>query len=151
MQALGNNEDGKELTYEFVDCCLGSANIIMSFLKTLEESWKLSSSGALSYVKALSDMIDFRKANGISDTTLRCFTVTEVYLRRAKENLRKRKNVECTRNLDLETLIAKDSWATIEEMEQVIPYHLNHYKRICLLYTSPSPRDKRQSRMPSSA
>ena len=70
-------------------------------------------------------MIDFRKANGISDTTLRCFTVTEVYLRRAKENLRKRKNVECTRNLALETLIAKDSWATIEEMEQVIPYHLN--------------------------
>ena len=25
------------------------------------------------------------------------------------------------------------------------------YKRTCLLYTSPSPRDKRQSRMPSSA
>ena len=130
MQALGNNEDGKELTYEFVDCCLGSANIIISFLKTLEESWKLSSSAALNYVTALSDMIDFRKANGISDTTLRCFTVTEVYLRRAKENLRKRKNVECTRNLDLETLIAKDSWATIEEMEQVIPYHLNQYKEI---------------------
>ena len=26
-----------------------------------------------------------------------------------------------------------------------------HMKRDCLLYTSPSPRDKRQSRMPSSA
>ena len=25
------------------------------------------------------------------------------------------------------------------------------YKKLCLLYTSPSPRDKRQSRMPSSA
>ena len=25
------------------------------------------------------------------------------------------------------------------------------YYRVCLLYTSPSPRDKRQSRMPSSA
>ena len=25
------------------------------------------------------------------------------------------------------------------------------YKQVCLLYTSPSPRDKRQSRMPSSA
>ena len=25
------------------------------------------------------------------------------------------------------------------------------YTRLCLLYTSPSPRDKRQSRMPSSA
>ena len=29
--------------------------------------------------------------------------------------------------------------------------HLNPFFYICLLYTSPSPRDKRQSRMPSSA
>ena len=28
---------------------------------------------------------------------------------------------------------------------------LGDYLKICLLYTSPSPRDKRQSRMPSSA
>ena len=31
------------------------------------------------------------------------------------------------------------------------PEILNEYLGICLLYTSPSPRDKRQSRMPSSA
>ena len=30
-----------------------------------------------------------------------------------------------------------------------LEYH--HWAFICLLYTSPSPRDKRQSRMPSSA
>ena len=130
MNALGNNPDDNELTYEFVDCCLGSANIIISFLRTLEESWKMSSSGALNYVKAISDMVDFRKANGLSDSTLRHFTVTEVYLRRAKENLRKRKHVECTRNLDLETLISKDSWASIEEMEKVVPFHLPRFKRI---------------------
>ena len=130
MEALGNNDGDNELTYEFVDCCLGSASIIMSFLRTLEVSWKLTSSGALNYVKAIVDMVDFRKANGVSDLTLRCFTVSEVYLRRAKENLRKRKNVECTRNLDLETLIARESWATIEEMEQVIPFHLARYKNI---------------------
>ena len=29
--------------------------------------------------------------------------------------------------------------------------HVDHGKTTCLLYTSPSPRDKRQSRMPSSA
>ena len=31
------------------------------------------------------------------------------------------------------------------------PVHVGRLFRICLLYTSPSPRDKRQSRMPSSA
>ena len=44
-------------------------------------------------------------------------------------NLRKRKNVECTRNIDLETLIAEESWATIEEMELVIPFHLHRYRQ----------------------
>ena len=39
MKALGNHEEGNELTYDFVDCCLGSANIIISFLQTLEETW----------------------------------------------------------------------------------------------------------------
>ena len=33
----------------------------------------------------------------------------------------------------------------------VIARHLQQLLEICLLYTSPSPRDKRQSRMPSSA
>ena len=36
-----------------------------------------------------------------------------------------------------------------EVMKQILS--MNIYIYICLLYTSPSPRDKRQSRMPSSA
>ena len=39
-------------------------------------------------------------------------------------------------------------WLSITYMDDVALY-LQPY--ICLLYTSPSPRDKRQSRMPSSA
>ena len=34
-----------------------------------------------------------------------------------------------------------------EMVQEMKPYHID----FCLLYTSPSPRDKRQSRMPSSA
>ena len=33
----------------------------------------------------------------------------------------------------------------------LIMFICNHCPYVCLLYTSPSPRDKRQSRMPSSA
>ena len=33
----------------------------------------------------------------------------------------------------------------------VVRGQTTHYDYVCLLYTSPSPRDKRQSRMPSSA
>ena len=75
-------------------------------------------------------MVDYRKGNGVTDTNLRTLTVTEVYLRRASENLRKKKYLEYTRNLDLETLIAKDSWATLEEMENIVSFHINKFKRI---------------------
>ena len=51
-------------------------------------------------------------------------------LRRANKNLRKKKNIECNRNLGLETLIAKDSWASIEEMEKIIPYHIGTFRAI---------------------
>ena len=40
---------------------------------------------------------------------------------------------------------------TILEEEPKSSVHLFYGNQDCLLYTSPSPRDKRQSRMPSSA
>ncbi|XP_066930255.1 uncharacterized protein [Clytia hemisphaerica] len=130
MNSTGDNESLAPLSYELVDCCLGSTTIILKFLTVLEEEWKMSSSGALNYVKALSDLMDYRKAFGINDNKLRCFTITEVYLRRAKENLRKKKRLDSTRNFDLENLIGRDSWASLEEMERVIPYHIMHYRDI---------------------
>ena len=36
-------------------------------------------------------------------------------------------------------------------MAIVVPISLSYMDNICLLYTSPSPRDQRGSRMPSSA
>ena len=130
MAALSDSEDGSNATNEYVDCCLGSAAIVIKFMETVTKEWALSSSAALNYLKSMSDLLDFRKAQGVSDTVLRSFTVTEVYIRRGKENLKKQKVLEYGRNLDLETLIAKDSWANIEEMEKVIPYHAPRFKEI---------------------
>ena len=87
-------------------------------------------SSAPSYVKLIIDLVDYRKANEVTDANLCTFTVTEVYLRRASENLRKKKYLECTRDLDLETMIAKDSWATLEEMKNIVSFHINKFKRI---------------------
>jgi hypothetical protein len=142
MNCTGENDADCPLSNELIDCCLGSAAIIIKFLTTIEKTWKLSSSGSLNYVKSITDLLDFRKCNGVTDSNLRCFTVTEVYLRRAKENLRKKKNLECTRNYNLETLIARDSWATLEEMEEVIPFHIERFK--CIIQ-----KCKRQTPLPS--
>ena len=42
----------------------------------------------------------------------------------------KKKKADWSQNLDLETLIARNSWATVEEMQSVIPYHLTGFKDI---------------------
>ena len=127
MDCTGGNESSIPISTELIDCCLGSPSIIIRFLSSLEKEWKLSFSSSLTYVKAITNLLDFRKANGVTDSNLRCFAVTEVYLRRARENFRKKKRLECTRNFDLETLVARDSWASLEDMEKVIPFHIDKF------------------------
>jgi hypothetical protein len=130
MASLGDTEVEKHVSDEFMDCCLGSPAIIINFIKVITEYWKVSSSAALNYMKSIGDLMDFRKANGVTDDVLRSFTVGEVYIRRGKENLSKKKRVEYSRNLDLEQLICRQSWASVEEMEEVIPYHSPKYQHI---------------------
>ena len=130
MASIGNTEVDKHVSDEFIDCCLGSPSIVINFFKVVTEEWKISSSAALNYMKSISDLLDWRKASGVTDDVLRSFTVSEVYIRRGKENLSKQKKVEYSRNLDLEQLICRQSWASVDEMEQVIPYHAPRYKYV---------------------
>ena len=130
MASLGESEVERYVKEEYIDCCLGSPSVVIAFMHTITEDWGLTSSAALNYLKSMCDLLDFRKANGVTDAVLRTFTVTEVYLRRGKENLAKKKRLQYSRNLDLESLIARDSWASIEEMEEVIPHHTPKFKSI---------------------
>ena len=115
---------------DFIDCAVGSAATITKFMETITNDWGMSSSGALNYLKSISDLADFRKSQGCPDDVLRAFSVTEVYLRRGKDNLQRKKVLEYSRNLDLESLIMKDSWSTLEDMEKVITYHAKHFKDV---------------------
>ena len=53
--------------------------------------------------------------------------------------------------LDVGVVILDPGISAVEDEEQVYPEVRKAEATFCLLYTSPSPRDKRQSRMPSSA
>ena len=130
MHCTGCTEVIDEIDDKFLDCCLGSVSMIVSFLKTIQDEWKMGHTGALNYLKSIGDLMDFRKSAGVSDVLLRSFSITEVYIRRGKQCLRKRNKADCSRNFDLETLIAKNSWATVEEMEQVVPFHLPRFQSV---------------------
>lgn len=120
----------EELTCKFLDFAIGSALIITNFLKIIQEDWQMGFAGAYNYLTSIQDVMDFRKSQGVSDEVLRNYTVTEVYLRRGKRNLAKKQKAEWARNFDLETLIAKNNWASLEDMETVIPFHLPKFKKV---------------------
>ena len=130
MYCIGDCDDGVVAPEPYIDCCLGSPTMLMKFLNVIVEQWGLKAAGAISYLHAISDLLDYRKCHGVSDSTLRLFTVTEVYLRRSKSTLYKKRNLEYSRDLSLESLIAQQSWATLEEMDKVIPYHTSTYQQI---------------------
>ena len=121
-------EDDDELSYTFIDFCLGSPKLITSFAKSLKSEWSLGRSAQLGYLHAIDDLIDFRKANGTTPDILQHFAISEIYLTRGKKYLAKQKKLEWNRDLDLDSLIAVNSWATLEEMDQVILFHLDRFK-----------------------
>ena len=128
MYCLGDCESGISAQESYIDCCVASPQMLMKFLKCIAEDWGLKSAAALSYLQAVEDLCDYRKCQGLPDSTLRLFSITEVYIRRSKSTLYKKKNVEYARDLTLEKLIARDSWASLEDMEKVIPYHSPKYE-----------------------
>ena len=96
----------------------------------MEENWKLSYSGQMSYLNAIGELIDYRRIKLPCRKVLDNVAVTEIYLKRAKKCIGKMMKVQWTKEMDIDTLEAKGNWASMEEMLDVIPYHLPRYKGI---------------------
>jgi len=84
----------------------------------------------LGYIDAISELIDFRKINGVSDTVLRNLSSTELYLKRARKTVAKMMRLQWTQDLDIETLDARGHWATMEELLEVVNFHLPRYENV---------------------
>ena len=119
-----------------IDFSTGSTENISHFMETMETEWKLGNSGQISYMHTLIDLMDFRKFQGVSSSVLQNFAVVEMFIKRARWCITKKMRVRFSTELDLETLEWKGHWATIKELQQVIPYHLQKYKKVIELCKS---------------
>ena len=132
-------EDEEELTFEVVDFSLCSPNLLFKFIDYLQDECKLGHGGRLGYIDAISELIDFRKLHGASESVLRKFSATELYLKRARKTVAKMMRLQWTRDLDIETLEARGHWATMEELLEVVTFHLPRYENtVKLCKTSPA-------------
>ena len=73
-----SGEDEDEVTSSFIDYCLGCPRLITDFAEVFKNEWKIGSSAHLSYLHAISDLIDFRKAHEASADAPRNFGISEV-------------------------------------------------------------------------
>ena len=117
-------EDEEELSFEVLDFSLCSHSLLFKFIDYLQDECKLGHGGRLGYIDAISELIDFRKIDGASDKVLRNLSSTELYLKRARKTVAKMMRLQWTQDLDIETLDARGHWATMEELLEVVTFHL---------------------------
>ena len=124
-------EDEDEVTYEIVDFSICSPVMLFKFVDALQEEYNIGHSGRVGYLDSISELIDFRKISGtLQDSVLRNIAVTELHLKKARKSVAKMMKLQWTNDLDIETLESKGHWATVDELLQVIPFHLPRYEKI---------------------
>ena len=126
----GEDEQSVLSTVQLVDYFLCSSKFLTDFLDHLESTWQMGQSGHLGYVTGIADLLDFRRFHSASGPVLQNFSVTEVYIKRARQCLAKQMRSHWTTDLDIESLESKRSWASLAELQTVIPFHLERYKGI---------------------
>ena len=120
----------------------GSGCNISEFIENLETSMEMGHSDQLGYINALGDLIDYRKYQRVTPQVLQNFSVVEMLIRRARRCISKKMRIQCNSELDIDSLEKRRHWATIEDLQAVIPFHVDHYKKTldcCRKYPNSSP------------
>ena len=120
----------EEVTESNIDYCLGSTSHIYRFFDYLEKDFDVSASGRIGYINVLFYLMDFRKFKGLNFDTLQNFSIVEIYVKRIRKCIGKEMRIHWKYDLDVDTLGSKGSWATLKELQSVLPYHLPRCKVI---------------------
>ena len=87
LEDMGSEE---ELESNYVDYCIGSVEHTRKFLENMETAHKISNSGQLGYIRAILELMDYRKFQGLPANILQHFSVVEIYLRRIRKGFSKK-------------------------------------------------------------
>ena len=125
-----DSDENAELVDNIVDFCLGSVNLLNDFLDWLKFEWSMGYSGCIGYVNALTHALDFRRCFSPPDNVLKTFMVAEIYLVRVRKCLSKRMKLHWLKVLDIDTYINNGCWATLSDLQKVVPYHQGHFEDV---------------------
>ena len=112
-----------------IDYCLGSYVILADFMDAAERVWNLGFSSRINYLNALQDLIHFKKFSGASPNIVHKFSVSETFLKEHKM-FAKQRHIQWSNDFDIDNLESAGCWAMMEELQSVIPFHIQRYKDI---------------------
>ena len=108
-------------------------------MKYLQNKWKIGYSGIIGYMNALGHLLDFLRTFSNSATeNISVFLASEIYLQRLKRFLFKKVNLKWNEVLHFDYLNSINYWATLADLQKVIPLHANRYKQTVLNSAAPS-------------
>ena len=122
--------DEYDVDNKMVEYLLGCPESISKFVQELEEKWKIGFPGILGYLNALSHAIDYKRSLGVPYCTMQAFVMAEVYLQRIKRTVGKKMRLQWKSVLSVEYLESVNCWATLEELQKVIPYHKDRFIQV---------------------
>ena len=123
-----------------------------NFIGELEQQSKENIEDKNSRISALFEEADnYVKENEAIENDVFDLTKQQEIVTGATEKLRKLGGLKGKISQKVTTITREHKFFTENTVCPTCTQHIDESFRICLLYTSPSPRDKRQSRMPSSA
>ena len=131
-------DDDHDLSRATLEYCIGSVDLIQRFVTHLEEKCKLASSGIISYLQSLSHCLDFVRFKGLCPAKVSVLLTSEVFITRAKQSLRKRMRVEWNTVLSIENFESMNCWASLTDMQKVVPFHEDRYAQVVRLAKSDS-------------
>lgn len=129
-----------EVKIKVVDFCVNSVTMIEEFMDYLTKHWRVGNAGKISYLNSFCHYMDYQRSKGNITEKLSQFMAAEVFITRAKRSYNKNMRLEWNTNLAIETFEKLNCWATLAELQNVIPYHRTRFEQIVLIATSQDPK-----------
>ena len=121
-----------DIPFNVIDYCLGSIRLLSDYVKYLETEWKVGSSGIIGHINAISHLHDFRRMSETRHANNRSFIPAEIYIQRVKKSLAKKMRSEWHVLLSVEYLSGIDCWASLQDLQNVIPYHGDRFGQVII-------------------
>lgn len=119
-----------DIPLALVDYSLGCITSISDFIDFLKTEWNVGFAGIIGYMNSLSHALDFRRMEKLDKSHV--FMASEIYLERVKKSLGKKMRSEWNILLSIDYLSKIDCWATLEDIQKVIPYHADKFTQILM-------------------